>query len=81
MLPSKPNGALIKSVTVTSPSVGVYEITLVPHECGNNLPPLMAISSQIVTGGTVDVTVNQQASPPLTGTFDVTFNGHSKTGL
>ena len=80
MPPAKPNQALIKSVSVDSPSAGVYDITMVPHECGSNFPLFDRISGQIRSGGSVSVTRTQAASPPITGTFSITFKNKTKMG-
>lgn len=31
-------------------------------------------------GGTISVSVDEEASPPVTGQFDLTFNGKTKSG-
>ena len=80
MQPSKPNGALIESVIVTSSSAGVYDITLVPHECGNNFPLYTPVTGQLTSVATVEVVRIDTASPPLTGTFKVIFGGEESPG-
>ncbi|VDI83753.1 Hypothetical predicted protein [Mytilus galloprovincialis] len=80
ILPSKPNDALMESVSVVSPSIGVYEITFTPHDCGYDFPALTPVTP-LVNGGQVAVSRTTEASPPLTGTYDVEFNGETVTGI
>ncbi|XP_076109510.1 fibrocystin-L-like [Mytilus galloprovincialis] len=80
ILPSKPNNALMKSVSVISPSIGVYEITFTPHDCGYDFPALTPVTP-LVTDGQVAVSRTTEASPPLTGTYNVEFNGETVSGI
>lgn len=80
LLPAKPNGALIQSVSVASPSTGVYDITLVPYDCGYDFPLFGKINGQIRSGGSISVSRTQPASPPITGTFSVSFKNKTKSG-
>ncbi|CAG2210937.1 unnamed protein product [Mytilus edulis] len=80
ILPSKPNNALMKSVSVVSPSIGVYEITFYTHDCGYDFPALTPVTP-LVTGGQVAVSRTTEASPPLTGTYNVEFNGETVSGI
>ncbi|CAG2205079.1 unnamed protein product [Mytilus edulis] len=81
MTPAKPNSAFIESVSVASPSTGVYDITLVPHDCGSDFPLFKKIAGQVRSGGSISVTRTQPASPPITGSFSVTFNSKTKAGI
>ncbi|XP_052063080.1 fibrocystin-L-like [Mytilus californianus] len=80
ILPSKPNDALMESVSVVSSAVGVYDITFIPHDCGYDFPSLTPVTP-LVNGGQVAVSRTTEASPPLTGTYDVEFNGETVTGI
>jgi hypothetical protein len=80
MRPSKPNGANIKSLMVTSSATGVYDVTLEPHECGSNFPLYTPVTGQVSLDGTVEVVRIDTASPPLTGTFKLTFGGEQSPG-
>lgn len=80
MTPAKPNSAFIESVSVASPSTGVYDITLIPHDCGSDFPLFKKIAGQVRSGGSISVTRTQPASPPITGSFSVTFNSKTKAG-
>ncbi|XP_066271168.1 fibrocystin-L-like [Branchiostoma lanceolatum] len=65
-----PNDVHIDEVQVEKGNGG-YSVTFIPFNCGFNLP-LMA-SDQ---GG---VTRQQAGSPPVQGTFDITFGGETST--
>ncbi|KAK0070514.1 fibrocystin-L [Biomphalaria pfeifferi] len=80
----QPNGAFINTVSVKGvyPS---YKITLKPHNCGYNFP-LFGVASategvdstySISNGGSVVVNISSisAASPPIAGSYSVTFNG------
>ncbi|KAK3587658.1 hypothetical protein CHS0354_042441 [Potamilus streckersoni] len=73
---AKPNGALIDTVTVTSTSAGVYSIDLKPFDCGNGFQLFTLTNSQASVVSRITA-----ASPPVTGTINVTFNGTTKSGI
>ncbi|XP_033757813.1 fibrocystin-L-like [Pecten maximus] len=71
---AKPNGVQVDSVSVTG-SPGSYEITIVPLDCGFNFPLFTSDSAQTPSGASVSVSRVQAASPPIKGTFTLTFLG------
>ncbi|KAL3886657.1 hypothetical protein ACJMK2_026637 [Sinanodonta woodiana] len=73
---AKPNGAIIDVVSVTSTTAGVYLIDLKPFDCGNSFGLFTVTNSQASVVSRV-----AEASPPVTGTIGVTFNGKTKTGI
>lgn len=79
LTPVKPNDALIQEVIVESTQTNVYTVKLIPHKCGYNFTPLTAVAP-LVSGGQVLVNEINRASRPLTGTFDVSFDGHKISG-
>ncbi|XP_069121982.1 fibrocystin-L-like [Argopecten irradians] len=72
--PAKPNGYQIDRVLVTG-SPGNYEVTLTPYDCGYNFPLFISDSSQTPSGASVAVSRVQSASPPVQGSFRLTFLG------
>ncbi|CAH1247131.1 PKHD1L1 [Branchiostoma lanceolatum] len=67
-----PNDVFIDEVQVAEENGG-YSVSFIPFNCGFNLP-LMA-SDQ----GGVTITREQAASPPVQGTFGITFSGETST--
>ena len=47
--PAMPNGALIDTVTVSSPETDVYTVTMRPFDCGNQFP-LFELTNGAVSG-------------------------------
>ncbi|XP_012942613.1 fibrocystin-L [Aplysia californica] len=79
-----PNGAYIDKVEVSETASNTYEVKLFPHHCGFDFPlPEIAAATKsgstyrITNGGNVGVTIarTQTASPPIAGTYKVTFDG------
>ncbi|NP_001305057.1 PKHD1 like 1, tandem duplicate 1 isoform X1 [Danio rerio] len=90
------SGLFLSNITVskrTNSSQISYEITATPYNCGNGVPLIEIGFLQKMASSTGDLLIQsqgdatatiirpQKASPPLTGTFDVEFNGRSVEGL
>ena len=91
---AKPNGFLIKDFKVEKNSDTNWTICLLPANCGSPLP-LLAVTDAIRVGNgdadsatytkdglnsSVQVEREQEASPPIEGTFDITYHGIAITG-
>ena len=91
---AKPNGFLIKDFTVEKNSDTNWTICLLPANCGSPLT-LLAVADAILQGNnnadnatytkdglnsSVLVKREQEASPPIEGTFDIIYNGIIITG-
>lgn len=91
---AKPNGFLIKDFTVEKNSDTNWTISLLPANCGSPLPLLAVKDSIRMENGdasratytkdgltsSVLVRQEQEASPPIEGTFDIIYNGTLITG-
>ncbi|KAK3740701.1 hypothetical protein QZH41_019065 [Actinostola sp. cb2023] len=89
-LPAMPGGYLIESFSVSQVSARNFSICMTPAKCGTGIP-LMAVDGSTVESQTsssatykingvesrVKVERTQSATPPTTGTFDVTYKGKS----
>ncbi|KAH9512877.1 Fibrocystin-L, partial [Bulinus truncatus] len=82
---AQPNGAFINTITVEG-SYPAYTIKLQPHNCGYNLPLFgVAFADKtdsiytINNGGFVSINITsvKAASPPIGGSYTVTFNGET----
>lgn len=91
---AKPNGFLIKDFTVEKNSDANWTISLLPANCGSPLP-LLEVADAIHEGNgdafsatytkdglnsSAQVKREQEASPPVEGTFDIIYNGITITG-
>lgn len=91
---AKPNGFLIKDFKVEKNSDTNWTICLLPANCGSPLP-LLAVADAIRGGSgdadratytkdglnsSVEVKREQEASPPIQGMFDITYDGIVITG-
>ena len=89
---SHPNGHWIKSFSTKKLSETSFQLKLTPANCGNGIPLVFVEgvprtdgdqqSSFNFTdiGATVSVTRNSAASPPVNGTFDITFRNKTIKG-
>ena len=92
---AKPNGFLIKDFTVEKNSDTNWTISLLPANCGSPLT-LLAVADAILErnsnadyatytknglNSSVLVKREQEASPPIEGTFDIIYNGIMITGV
>ncbi|GFS10808.1 polycystic kidney and hepatic disease-like 1 [Elysia marginata] len=66
---SQPSGAFMESITVTG-TYPTFDIELTPHDCGYDFPLFQA-----GPGLPVSVSRQQAASPPIAGSYAVSFNG------
>ncbi|XP_067676837.1 fibrocystin-L-like isoform X2 [Haliotis asinina] len=84
MQQAKPNGAFVRGVDVTKDGDKNYSIAIDPHNCGNNFPLFASEYASTVAGNSnVDVSVTREsaASPPIAGTFRVTFKGETTQAI
>lgn len=98
--PAQPNGAFINDVSVSMTSGNIYEVTLIPFDCGYDFSLFELANGKVASGGVtsssnsatlalsngggsgvVRVTRTSEASPPVTGLIDVTFNGKTRSRL
>ena len=88
-----PNGHWIKEFSVDKLSETSFKLKMKPAYCGNDIP-LISVEGVPRTdgdeqssfnftdiGATITVTRNKAASPPLTGTFDITFENKTIKGI
>ncbi|XP_062600839.1 fibrocystin-L-like [Saccostrea cucullata] len=82
--PVKPNGHVIHRtegvVTSNAPPVFSVDITFIPLECGYDFPLLSAVPGQV---NALIVTVERlhAASPPVTGTFKLSYGGTESSAI
>ncbi|XP_069115226.1 fibrocystin-L-like [Argopecten irradians] len=74
------NGYRMDRLTVTG-LPGSYLVTLYPFDCGNGFPLFTHESGQLKSGAEVKVTRVQAATPPIGGTFALTFLGQKTPDL
>ena len=92
-LPAMPGGYLIESFSVSQVSTRNFSICMTPVKCGTGIPLIevdgSTVESQTSSSATykingvesrVKVERTQSATPPTTGTFDVTYKGKSVKG-
>ena len=88
-----PNGHWIKTFRVKKSSENSFKFEMTPAYCGKDIP-LISIEGVPRTDGdqqsrfnfteidaTIMVTRDKAASPPLTGTFDITFGNKTIRGI
>ncbi|KAL4228989.1 Fibrocystin-L [Mactra antiquata] len=73
---ARPNRAFINAAYVSSSTATEYSVTLVPFDCGYDFPLFELANEQVMS-----VTRTSEASPPVTGFVDITFNGNGRSGL
>ncbi|KAL3885610.1 hypothetical protein ACJMK2_025660 [Sinanodonta woodiana] len=73
---AKADEAVIDIVSVTSSTPGVYTIDMRTFDCGNKFALFTLINSNASVTSRITA-----ASPPVTGTINITFNGKTKSGL
>ncbi|RUS86318.1 hypothetical protein EGW08_005903, partial [Elysia chlorotica] len=66
---AQPSGAFMESISVTG-TYPTFDIELTPHDCGYDFPLFQA-----GPGLPVKVSRQQSASPPIAGSYSVSFNG------
>lgn len=90
---SLPKGHWIKSFSAKILSETSFQLTMTPGNCGHDIP-LVSVEGVPRTdedqqssfnftdiGATVSVTRNKAASPPVNGTFDITFRNKTIKGM
>ncbi|XP_048585401.1 fibrocystin-L isoform X2 [Nematostella vectensis] len=93
---AEPGGHVIKTFSVTEVSPAVWAISLAPVRCGTGLPMIGILGAKLVSNtdksmtyrpanetGPANFTVSrdQEATPAVGGTFDVSFKGQQVKGL
>lgn len=94
-LPAMPSGYLIKTVSVEQLEPGRFSVCMLAAGCGFDLP-LIAVDTAMLSNSSRDpnnatykvpgmkssihVQRVQNATPPITGTFDVTYKGKTVEG-
>eukprot|EP00794_Sanderia_malayensis_P006708 gene6708-7470_t len=86
---AQPDGAIIETFDVTQPSNGTWQISMKPADCFENLGLIRINNLTGISNGTsfttyalsssvlMNVSRIQKTSPPVKGTFDVTWDGKS----
>ena len=90
---AKPNGYWISEFSVEKPSPNKWTIAMHAGKSGHNLPLIEVYGAQ-KSGGSekkmfrfpefnsnITITRDLAASPPLTGTFDITFQNKTIRGI
>ncbi|XP_052061742.1 fibrocystin-L-like [Mytilus californianus] len=80
MLPVSLGSTRIDRVDVRS-TEGLLEVTFVPYLCGHKIPLLTIEPGQVGSGVQIDIKRLQAASPPISGTFSITFKNKTKSGI